>query len=115
GALLAPRKEGAGGREALVRAGKPFGIRQVGARTYPTSTIESGWIPAPVPAIYTGDDLKQYREWLKPTSYEAMASLGGSLMSPNIEDYYLTPHELGYGGVGQLDHHLWCRWARRGE
>ena len=27
--------------------------RQVGARTYPTSCLESGWIPSPLPAIYT--------------------------------------------------------------
>jgi glycine cleavage system aminomethyltransferase T len=91
-------------REALLQAGKPFGIRQVGARTYPTSTIESGWIPSPLPAVYSGGDMQAYREWLKPTSYEAMASLGGSFMSRNIEDYYLTPYELGYGPIVKFDH-----------
>jgi glycine cleavage system aminomethyltransferase T len=76
----------------------------VGARTYPTSTIESGWIPSPLPAVYTGDDMKAYRQWLKPTSYEAMASLGGSYTSTNIEDYYLTPWDLGYGSIVKFDH-----------
>ena len=33
-----------------------------------------------------------------------MASLGGSFMSANIEDYYLTPHELGYGPIVKFDH-----------
>ena len=57
-----------------------------------------------MPAVYTGDDMKPYREWLKATSYEATASLGGSFMSANIEDYYLTPHELGYGPIVKFDH-----------
>ena len=102
--LFGPWEQGDQVRDALLQAGKAFGIRQVGARTYPTSTIESGWIPSPVPAVYTGDDMKPYREWLKATSYEATASLGGSFMSPNIDDYYLTPHELGYGSIVKFDH-----------
>jgi vanillate/3-O-methylgallate O-demethylase len=102
--LFGPWDDGDRVRDALVQAGKPFGLRQVGARTYPTSTIESGWIPSPLPAIYTGDELKPYREWLGPASYEAMASLGGSFMSADIEDYYLTPHELGYGAIVKFDH-----------
>ena len=91
-------------REAIVKAGQSFGIRQVGSRTYPTSCLESGWIPSPLPAIYTGQALKAYREWLKPTSYEAMASLGGSFTSTNISDYYLTPWDLGYGQFVKFDH-----------
>ncbi len=102
--IFGPWDQGDQVRDALLQAGKAFGIRQVGARTYPTSTIESGWIPSPVPAVYTGDDMKPYREWLKATSYEATASLGGSFMSQNIDDYYLTPHELGYGSIVKFDH-----------
>jgi vanillate/3-O-methylgallate O-demethylase len=102
--LFGPWEQGERVRETLLQAGRPFGIRQVGARTYPTSTIESGWIPSPLPAVYTGDDMKPYRQWLKATSYEATASLGGSFMSLNIEDYYLTPHELGYGSIVRFDH-----------
>jgi vanillate/3-O-methylgallate O-demethylase len=102
--LFGPWEDGDAVRDAIVEAGREFGIRQVGARTYPTSTIESGWIPSPLPAVYTGDDMKAYRQWLKPTSYEAMASLGGSFTSSNIEDYYLTPWDLGYGGIVKFDH-----------
>ena len=102
--LFGPWEEGDAVRDALVEAGREFGIRQVGARTYPTSTIESGWIPSPLPAVYTGDDMKAYREWLKPTSYEAMASLGGSFYSNDIRDYYLTPWDLGYGSLVKFDH-----------
>jgi vanillate/3-O-methylgallate O-demethylase len=66
--------------------------------------LESGWIPSPVPAIYTGDKLKAYREWLPGTSYEANAGIGGSYVSNNIEDYYTTPFELGYNTFTKFDH-----------
>jgi glycine cleavage system aminomethyltransferase T len=91
-------------RNAIVEAGQEYGIRQVGARTYPTSCLESGWIPSPLPAIYTGEKLKPYRQWLTGKSYEAMASLGGSYYSENIADYYLTPYDLGYGPFVKFDH-----------
>jgi vanillate/3-O-methylgallate O-demethylase len=77
---------------------------QVGARAYATNTLESGWIPSPVPAVYSGDKMKPYRQWLPGTSYEANASLGGSFVSNNIEDYYTTPYELGYDGFTKFDH-----------
>jgi len=48
-------------RAAIVEAGKDFGLHQVGSRAYPSNTLESGWIPSPLPAIYTGDKLKAYR------------------------------------------------------
>ena len=91
-------------RDAIVEAGRELGIRRVGARTYPTSTLESGWIPSPLPAVYSGELMKPYREWLKGTSYEATASLGGSFVSKNIESYYLTPYDLGYGSFLRFDH-----------
>jgi vanillate/3-O-methylgallate O-demethylase len=91
-------------RNAILEAGKDEGIVQVGARAYATNTLESGWIPSPVPAIYTGDKLKAYREWLPGTSYEANAGLGGSFVSKKVEDYYTSPHELGYAGFTKFDH-----------
>src|SRR5215469_340109 len=57
-------------RDAIVAAGQEFGLKQVGSRTYPTTCLESGWIPSPLPAIYTGGELKPYREWLTGKSYE---------------------------------------------
>ena len=102
--LFGPWEHGAAVRDAIVEAGQEFGIRQVGARTYPTSCLESGWIPSPLPAIYTGAGLAKYRQWLTGKSYEAMASLGGSFYSDKIEDYYLTPFDLGYGFFVKFDH-----------
>ena len=91
-------------KTAIMEAGKDFGIVAVGARAYATNTLESGWIPSPVPAIYTGDKLKAYREWLPITSYEANASIGGSFVSKKVEDYYTTPYELGYNTFTKFDH-----------
>jgi glycine cleavage system aminomethyltransferase T len=48
--------------------------------------------------------MKPYRQWLTAKSYEAMASLGGSLYSNNIADYYFTPYDLGYGPFVKFDH-----------
>ena len=65
-----------------------FGLVQVGARAYSTNTLESGWIPSPLPAVYTGEKMRAYREWLPANGYEATGSIGGSFVSDNIEDYY---------------------------
>lgn len=102
--LFGPWEDGDAVRDAIVSAGQEFGIRQVGSRAYPTTCLESGWIPSPMPAIYTGDALKPYRQWLTDKSYEAMASLGGSFNSDKITDYYLTPYDLGYGPFVKFDH-----------
>jgi syringate O-demethylase len=91
-------------RGAIFEAGKEFGLHLVGGRAYSANTLESGWIPSPLPAIYTGEALKVYRQWLPATSYEANASIGGSFDSPDIEDYYLTPWDLGYGPHVKFDH-----------
>jgi glycine cleavage system aminomethyltransferase T len=91
-------------REAILAAGEEFGLRQVGGRAYSSNTLESGWIPSPLPAVYSGDSLKPYREWLPATGYEARASIGGSFVSSRIEDYYFTPWDLGYGSYVKFDH-----------
>ena len=87
-------------QSTILQAAKDVGVdlRQVGSRAYSTNTLESGWIPSPLPGIYTGDGMmKEYREWLGADSYEAVGSIGGSFVSDNIEDYYVNPFELGYG------------------
>lgn len=98
-------------REAVMEAGKDVGIVAVGSRTYATNTLESGWIPSPLPAVYTGEKMKPYREWLPASGYEGTGSIGGSFVSENIEDYYLTPYELGYGSFVKFDHEFIGREA----
>ena len=98
-------------RAAILEAGKEFGIVPCGSRAYPSNTLESGWIPSPLPAIYTGDKLKGYREWLGADSYEATGGIGGSFVGEKIEDYYLNPWELGYGPFVKFDHDFHGREA----
>jgi len=90
--------------QAILEAGKEFGLRRVGSLAYFTNALESGWIAGPMPAVYTGEALRPYREWLPATSPEATGAIGGSFYSPNIEDYYLTPYDLGYGRIVKFDH-----------
>ena len=89
---------------ALVAAGEEFGMRLVGGRAYSSNALESGWIPSPLPAIYSGEELRAYREWLPAAGYEGSASIGGSFVSANVEDYYFTPWDLGYGHLVKFDH-----------
>jgi vanillate/3-O-methylgallate O-demethylase len=91
-------------RDALLEAGREFGMEPVGSRAYSSNTLESGWIPSPLPAVYTSEGLRPYREWLGADSYEATNALAGSFVSDKIEDYYLNPFEMGYGTFVKFDH-----------
>lgn len=102
--LFGPMEEGEEIRQALIEAGKDLGLLLGGAKTYSTVAHESGWIPSELPAIYSGEKMKPFREWLSADGFEANASLGGSLVSNNVEDYYLTPYDLGYGHIVKFDH-----------
>ncbi|MFJ8813835.1 vanillate/3-O-methylgallate O-demethylase [Amycolatopsis thermoflava] len=91
-------------RDAILEAGREFGLEPCGARAYSCNTLESGWIPSPLPAVYTSEELRAYREWLPAESYEATNALAGSFVSDDIRDYYLNPWELGYGSFVKFDH-----------
>lgn len=102
--IWGPYEEGPEIKQAILEAGKEFGIRHVGMRAYPPFALDSGWIPSPLPAIYTGEKMRPYREWLQEHHYEAVASLGGSFVSDNVEDYYVSPYDMGYGPFVKFDH-----------
>ncbi len=106
-----PYEQGEEVREAILAAGAEFGLVPVGSRAYASNTLESGWIPSPLPAVYTGESMRKYREWLPADSYEATGSIGGSFASSNIEDYYVTPYALGYGPFVKFDHEFAGRAA----
>lgn len=102
--LFGPWEEGEEIKAVLVEAGDGLGLAQVGSRVYATNTLESGWIPSPLPAVFSGEEMKAYRQWLPAEGYEGTGSLGGSFYADDIEAYYLTPHELGYWGFVRFDH-----------
>ncbi|WP_296681029.1 aminomethyl transferase family protein [Novosphingobium sp.] len=102
--LMGPWEDRDAVHAALVAAGKAHGMALVGGRTYSSNTIESGWIPSPLPAIYTGAEMQPYREWLTTKHYEANCSIGGSYVPDSVEGYYLSPWDLGYGAFVKFDH-----------
>jgi vanillate/3-O-methylgallate O-demethylase len=102
--FFGPWDDGPAVKEAILEAGSALDLRRVGSLAYFTNALELGWIPRPVPAIFTADQLRPFREWLPATSSEATWGLGGSFYSPDIQDYYFTPRELGYGNVVKFDH-----------
>ena len=68
--LFGPWEEGEAVKAAIVEAGQEFGLKLSGSRTYSSNTLESGWIPSPMPAIYSGEQMKAYRQWLPANGYE---------------------------------------------
>lgn len=98
-------------KAAILEAGAEFGLQQVGARAYSSAAVDSGWLPCPLPAIYSGEDMRAYREWLPATSFDGIAALGGSYVTDNIEDYYFTPWEIDYGRLIRYDHDFVGRGA----
>ena len=95
-------------RDAILAAGEEFGLVRVGAKAYSSANLESAWVPSPLPAIFTGERSADYLAWLPAAR---LGSLAGSAVSGNIEDYYLTPYDLGYGRTVAFDHEFIGRAA----
>lgn len=91
-------------KQALLDAGEASGLVQVGGLAYYTNGIESGWIPTPTPGIYSDPELEDYRKFASLFSYEGQKPIHGSFYSDNIEDYYVSPYELGYGRSIAFNH-----------
>jgi vanillate/3-O-methylgallate O-demethylase len=87
--------------DAILEAGEAFDLTRVGTKAYSTANLESGWMPALVPGIFTGGAMAPYREWLPVSS---VGSIGGSYNSDDITDYYVTPFDLGYRKLVSFDH-----------
>lgn len=102
--FIGPWEHAAYVHEAFLKAGEPLGLVQVGALAYTTPSVESGWIPSPVPGIYTDPDLLEYRKHLTLFGVEGKRPLSGSYFSEDIEDYYVSPYELGYGKMISFNH-----------
>lgn len=98
-------------KEALLKAGEDAGMVHIGGKAYFTNGIESGWIPTPTPAIYSDPELEDYRRFVSLFSFEGMRGLSGSYYSDRIEDYYVSPYELGYGRSIAFNHEFIGREA----
>ncbi|MGY2003436.1 aminomethyl transferase family protein [Blastococcus sp. SYSU DS1024] len=100
--LFGPWADGEAVLEALLTAGREHGLVRVGAKAYSTANLESGWVPAPMAALFSDDPLmKEYREWLPVAK---VGSIGGSHDPADIRGYCLTPYDIGYGKTVRFDH-----------
>lgn len=105
-------------RDALIDAGEEFAMRLGGGRTYSTAGPQSGWVGSVLPAIYDGEEMQAFREWLPASGFEGMLSIGGSLICDQIDGYYLDPWDVGYHRLIHWDHDFRGRdalLARRDE
>jgi vanillate/3-O-methylgallate O-demethylase len=99
--LFGPWNDGESVRSAIISAGEEFNLVLVGSKAYSSANLESAWVPSPLPAIFSGEGTDEYLEWLPAGR---AGSLAGSFTSDNIEDYYLTPYDLGYDRNISFDH-----------
>jgi glycine cleavage system aminomethyltransferase T len=111
GEFFGPWEHAEAVKEALFKAGEPSGMLHVGGKAYYTNSLESGWIPTPLPAIYTSPALADYRKFVGLFSFEGQLPIKGSFYSENIEDYYISPWELGYGRSISFNHEFIGREA----
>ena len=100
-------------RGAILDAGESYDIRRLGSKSYQSANTVLGWLPLPVPAIYTGEEMRDFREWL--SLRRGLISIGGSYDSDDIEDYYVTPIEVGYDHIVDFDHDFVGREALEAE
>ena len=100
--LFGPWAEGERVRAAIVAAGEEFDLVLVGAKAYSSANLESAWVPSPLPAIFTGEGTAR----VPASGCPRPAPARSRAASPrtNIEDYYLTPYDLGYGRSVAFDH-----------
>jgi len=102
--FFGPYEELEGVRDTLLEVGAEYGITQIGSRAYASVATESGWIANTLPAYFSSPETAAYRRWQSARSFDATLQMGGSYVSDRIEDYYVTPWDLGYGHVLKFDH-----------
>ena len=86
-------------------AGEEFGLRQVGGRAYSSNTLESGWIPSPLPAVYSGESLKPYREWLPANGLRGLGvDRRQLLLGPTSRTTTSRPGTSATGSYVKFDH-----------
>lgn len=99
--LFGPWRDGEMVRQSIVDAGEDLDLVLVGSKAYSSANLESAWVPSPLPAFFTGEQSQAFLTWL-PAS--RLGSLAGSVDAADIEEYYLTPYDIGYGRTVAFDH-----------
>lgn len=109
--IWGPSEHGVEVKSAILAAGAKHGLRQIGARVFRVTAAESGWVATALPAIYTGESTRAFRDWLPADTFEGNASIGGSFPRGDVEELYVRPSEIGYGFMTKFDHEFCGRAA----
>jgi vanillate/3-O-methylgallate O-demethylase len=113
--LQGPYESGQLIKDVILEAGADYGIKRLGTRAYEPLSVKLGWVTTHVPAVYTDERVREYREWLDADSYEGTYSIGGSYNSDEISDYYVTPLDIGYDHLVSFDHDFVGREALQSQ
>lgn len=94
--------------DAILEAGREFGIRRLGGRTAFINHLEACFptiVTDYLPAIFDEDMtgyLKEFRDAMP--AFASTFNIAGSFESDDIRDWYRSPLELGWGKVVKFDH-----------
>jgi vanillate/3-O-methylgallate O-demethylase len=105
--------------DAIMEAGKDFGIRKLGGRTVFINHLEACFptiITDYCPAIF-GDGMKEYRNEFQTAmpGFAATFNIAGSFEADDIAAWYRSPIELGWRKNIKLDHAFIGREALEAE
>ncbi len=94
---------------ALLEAGKEYGIKKLGRHVYWNTHTEGGFPQACIHFSYAWETDPEFMQWLKDTNnvYACIAvsahELVGSI-GDNYADRYFNPYELGWGNSVKFNH-----------
>ncbi|NPV37627.1 MAG: aminomethyl transferase family protein [Bacteroidales bacterium] len=104
---------------AILEAGKDFGIRKLGGRAVFINHLEACFptiITDYLPAIFS-EDMEEYLELFKKSmpAYAITFNIAGSYEGKELSDYYRSPIELGWSKNIKFDHDFIGRAALEAE
>src|SRR5690606_31613008 len=87
-------------QSTILEAARDIGVdlRLVGSRAYSTNTLESGWIPSPLPGIYSGDGRSE-EHTSELQSRENLVCR--PLLEKKNERYLMTTEDVGEAGLAE--------------
>lgn len=117
--LQGPRAQANEVYEAILAAGKPFGMRRLGGRVAMINHLEACFPTIGtdyIPAIYDPDMREYCDEFLSLLPKDAkFFSIAGSFDAAQIDAWYRSPFELGWGKSVKFDHEFIGRAALEKE
>jgi glycine cleavage system aminomethyltransferase T len=113
--LQGPREWGPEIHDLLLEAGRPFGIRRIGARVTPINHLEASYPTIAtdyIPAIFDAE-LADYLAVFRASmpDFAQPAYIAGSYDGQRVSEYYRSPVELGWGRNVRFDHDFLGREA----